>query len=158
MTTIISGLKWGLISFGAGGGERRRWRWSGVCRRAAWSRLGWGEEREMRVYTCRETCGLVHGIGGPCQASRRGEERSAIERATKRERAKKRERGGGEPWTGTRERPEHARATCNWVQSSRFSCRPIISIAIRCWIKIEFDLGRDRIKFPHFFPYIYIYI
>lgn len=26
VTTIISALKWGLISFGAGGGERRRWR------------------------------------------------------------------------------------------------------------------------------------
>lgn len=123
VTTIISGLKWGLISFGAGGGEEgRRWRRrsrsgdGGVgCRRA--SRLGWGEEREMRVYTCRETCGLVHGIGGPYGLEERRERR---ERECDRE---------GERRTGTRERPEHARATCNWVQSSWFSSR-FVSIAI----------------------------
>lgn len=36
--------------------------------------MGWGEEREMRVYTCRETCGLVHGIGGPYGLEERREE------------------------------------------------------------------------------------
>jgi CRISPR/Cas system-associated endoribonuclease Cas2 len=93
------------------GGERRDREWQ-RCGGAT------GAGRKMRVYTCQETRRLVHNIGGSC-ADRRGQ------KGKRGEEERKETRGwlsASRVWTGTQERSEHARTTCNWVQSSWFSC------------------------------------
>lgn len=101
-------VKWGLIFFGCGGEWRKK-------REIETRMAGKGKKEEnacihlpRNTQACtqhRRTLVDRKGHEGGQEGGKRGEKRV-----------------NARAWTGTQEYPEHARTTCNWVQSSWFSC------------------------------------
>jgi len=108
-------VKWGLISFRCGRVERDA-NESGGCYGGAWRGR---KEENACIHLPRNT--------QACTQHRRILCRTPVDEKGKREGGwMESEKRGKDGWTrlngDTQERPEHARATCNWVQSSWFSC------------------------------------
>lgn len=120
-------VKWGLIFFRRGGEWRRREtriEAQGGERRKENACIHLPRNTQACTQHRRTLCGLSSTEKGT-NGGRGGE--GGEKRGEKRVNAR--------AWTGTQEYPEHARTTCNWVQSSWFSCemflRPRRSIDTR---------------------------
>lgn len=68
------GFKWGLISFGAGGGERRRCASAIAEGKGAGTRPGDGGKGKCVYTPAKRHAGLVHGIGGTSRAAEERQE------------------------------------------------------------------------------------